>query len=218
MPSHPASLPRRAITLSHKRYDVERARVAESFRKSYHSTAALKLVPLPGGGAGAGDGEAGVDRLPLVYRREDEAAPAPAAPARELFPPATAGAGNHSLLKFYDLSSTLIRAVLAGLAAQVDTPFRVAPAEAAVIAAPLGRSILLLGRSGTGKTTVACFRLFAGWLAGWQVGEPRRTIFVTASGTLRREVERAFRRMRRAAVSGGRGRRAARCRAVALLL
>jgi ABC-type Na+ transport system ATPase subunit NatA len=50
-------------------------------------------------------------------------------------------------------------------------------------------SILLLGRSGTGKTTVLVFRLFAAWLSAYQhTHTHQHCVFVTASATLKEQV------------------------------
>lgn len=50
-------------------------------------------------------------------------------------------------------------------------------------------SILLLGRSGTGKTTVLVFRLFSAWLASYQHSHQHlQAVFVTASATLKEQV------------------------------
>ena len=50
-------------------------------------------------------------------------------------------------------------------------------------------SLLLLGRSGTGKTTVLVFRLFANWLSVYQHSAGhQQTVFVTASATLKEQV------------------------------
>ena len=49
--------------------------------------------------------------------------------------------------------------------AVVDFQFKVSPAEQRIIRLPGTAPIILLGRSGTGKTTCAVFRMFGRWLA-----------------------------------------------------
>jgi hypothetical protein len=50
-------------------------------------------------------------------------------------------------------------------------------------------SLLLLGRSGTGKTTVLVFRMFAKWLACYSHhSRTQHQVFITASATLREQV------------------------------
>lgn len=48
---------------------------------------------------------------------------------------------------------------------EVDFPFRVSPTEQRIIELVSPSSIILLGRSGTGKTTCAVFRMYGAWLA-----------------------------------------------------
>ncbi len=48
---------------------------------------------------------------------------------------------------------------------EVDFPFRVLPTEQRIIELVPPSSIVLLGRSGTGKTTCAVFRMYGAWLA-----------------------------------------------------
>jgi hypothetical protein len=49
--------------------------------------------------------------------------------------------------------------------AAVDFQFKVSPTEQRIIHLPGTAPIILLGRSGTGKTTCAVFRMFGRWLA-----------------------------------------------------
>lgn len=78
---------------------------------------------------------------------------------------------------------------------EVDFPFRVSEAEMRIIemVPRPPSSILLLGRSGTGKTTVLVFRLFAAWLAAYQhTSKHLQAVFVTASATLKEQVGAAW--------------------------
>lgn len=188
-------------------------KVIQSFEKSHRVTAALRLTPVDGGAdTGAGPrAHKAEHKLPKVYYRQcgdDELQLAAAAAAHATtrqqdvlqYPPATSGQGSYTLLKFFDLTTELARAILAGMAGTIEAPFRVSPEETRIISTNPGRSIILAGRSGTGKTTCACFKLFARWLTAWHLGEHHNQIFVTASGTLRREVARSFAKMRRAVV------------------
>ena len=198
------------VTLDHKRYMLETDKVVKSFEKSHSVTTALRLVPV-GNNDDANSRDTLQERLPRVYRKEGSnttnttTAIVPprsidAGVVVEQYPPATVGQGSYTLLKFYDLTDELARAILSGLADMVDSPFRVSPDETRIISTNHGRTIILAGRSGTGKTTCACFKLFARWLAAWRLGETHNQIFITASGTLRREVARSFAKMRRAVV------------------
>jgi hypothetical protein len=72
----------------------------------------------------------------------------------------------------------------------VDFRFRLSPAEMDVIehAPHPPQSLILLGRSGTGKTTCAVFRMFARWRAAFEEGRPLHQVFVTVSATLKEQV------------------------------
>ncbi|RAL48322.1 hypothetical protein DM860_005746 [Cuscuta australis] len=63
------------------------------------------------------------------------------------------------LMKFYSLSSGIVNHLLSdNLGEEVDIPFEVTDEEKEII--KLGRSSFILGRSGTGKTTVLTMKLF----------------------------------------------------------
>lgn len=86
--------------------------------------------------------------------------------------------------------------------AQVEFPFKLSPQEYDLITLTPSppSSIILLGRSGTGKTTVAVYRLWGNWLRHHTnpALDPCHAVFVTASATLREQVARAFRRLQSA--------------------
>lgn len=74
---------------------------------------------------------------------------------------------------------------------EVEFPFRVSEQELDIIerVPHPPASMLLLGRSGTGKTTVLVFRMFFQWLAAYQHSERHmQAVFVTASATLKEQV------------------------------
>lgn len=75
------------------------------------------------------------------------------------------------------------------------------PAAASPFPAPRpSAATLLVGRSGTGKTTCALYRLYFAWEAARSkaADEPFHQIFVTASATLRQQVESSFRKLQNA--------------------
>ncbi|KAG2432292.1 hypothetical protein HYH02_013015 [Chlamydomonas schloesseri] len=124
---------------------------------------------------------------------------------REHYPPASWADDTYTTLKFYTVDGLLVKAVMSGLAeAQVDFMFKLSPQERDLITMVPSppSSIILLGRSGTGKTTCAVFRLWTAWLAPYlsRAHEPPHAVFVTASATLREQVARAFRKLQRAAL------------------
>ena len=86
------------------------------------------------------------------------------------FPPASPNDMEFHILKFYAFSSALINSVLrSNRTTKVDFPFRVTELEHAIInlhptpACP----IILLGRSGTGKTTCCLYRLSNEFQSYW---------------------------------------------------
>ncbi|GLI67623.1 hypothetical protein VaNZ11_011870, partial [Volvox africanus] len=122
---------------------------------------------------------------------------------REHFPPASWAVDTYTPMKFYNLDSVLVTAVLHGLeAAKVDFPFKLSPEEYDIInlVPKPPSSIILLGRSGTGKTTCAVFRLWGNWLRHYTNPhlDPVHAVFVTASATLCERVALAFRRLQSA--------------------
>ncbi|KXZ49100.1 hypothetical protein GPECTOR_23g31 [Gonium pectorale] len=190
------------------------------------ATAAAAAAAAKGGGVSGAAGAAGraVQRLPRHYREAGTTAAGDdgdggaktrgsaqkaaekqqqLADLREHFPPASWAADTYTLMKFYSLDTTLVSAVLQGLeAAKVDFPFKLSPQEYDLITLTPSppSSIILLGRSGTGKTTCAVYRLWGNWLRHHTNPglDPVHAIFVTASATLRERVARAFRRLQSA--------------------
>ena len=108
-------------------------------------------------------------RLPRVYTELEDASL-----KRELveqyFPPASSNDTEFHIMKFYSFGSALVQNILQNQDVKVDFPFRVTELEHAIInlqprpPAP----ILLLGRSGTGKTTCCLYRLWTGFVKYWE--------------------------------------------------
>lgn len=90
------------------------------------------------------------------------------------FPPASANDMEFHILKFYSFSSALINSVLhSNYATKVDFPFRVTELEHAIINLCPSQPcpIILLGRSGTGKTTCCLYRLWNEFQSYWEKAE-----------------------------------------------
>ena len=87
------------------------------------------------------------------------------------FPPGSPEETEYHILKFYAFSNSLVNAVLDDRRENnVDFPFRVSELEHAVInlkPKPMS-SLLLLGRSGTGKTTCCLYRLWFNFQSYWE--------------------------------------------------
>ncbi|KAK3101278.1 hypothetical protein FSP39_002361 [Pinctada imbricata] len=86
---------------------------------------------------------------------------------QKYFPPASSNETEYHILKFYAFSSNLVSHVLQNLEMKVDFPFRVTDLEHAIINLQSNAPILLLGRSGTGKTTCCLYRLWSQFVSYW---------------------------------------------------
>ncbi|KAL8569952.1 hypothetical protein ACOMHN_056384 [Nucella lapillus] len=113
-------------------------------------------------------------RYPMLYSETDISEDARLALQSEepvgklqLCPPASASEMEFHILKFYCFSSALVYNVLKNLEMKIDFPFRVTDREHAVINLQSQAPILLLGRSGTGKTTCCLYRLWSRFLSYW---------------------------------------------------
>ncbi|KAK9842411.1 hypothetical protein WJX84_005751 [Apatococcus fuscideae] len=195
------------ITLSHDDYERAILSIQASHLKSRKAQQRLKLraikqdLELPGQSA----------RVPKTFNEEATGMSArlPAAPhaastdvdLREHHPAANPAQDTYTMLKFYNLQSALVKSVMDGLNDEaIDFPFRVSPSEQRIIELDPSSSIILVGRSGTGKTTCAVYRIWAQWLASRSSDEPVKQVFITASATLRLQVAKAFRKLQAAVV------------------
>ena len=87
------------------------------------------------------------------------------------FPPASANEQEYHILKFYSFNTPLVKTVLeSDTSTKVDFPFKITELEHAIVnlrpdpPAP----IILLGRSGTGKTTCCLYRLWDNFQRYWE--------------------------------------------------
>ncbi|KAL0051116.1 hypothetical protein WJX82_002309 [Trebouxia sp. C0006] len=197
------------ITLDHEKYECELNNIAQGHSKSVQARDNMKLRAM--GTADAAKCDLST-RLPKVYEalgeETDGQEERPRAEhltdveLREHFPAASSSQDTYTLLKFYNLSKDLVRTVLQDMNdAEVDFPFRVSPSEQYIIENDPDppSSIVLVGRSGTGKTTCAVFRMWARWLTFHHHStEPFHQIFLTANPKLRSEVAKQFHRLRAA--------------------
>jgi len=125
-------------------------------------------------------------------------------------PPAVSNADSCNLLKFYQLNDEVLTSLFVfhlpseqkGLeqkAAVPEFPFMVDHLQDRLIHENLGNNqhsaVLLCGRSGTGKTSIALNRMWAFYKyyhsPTWH-DDPRNQIFVTANRILRNEVRKSF--------------------------
>ena len=104
--------------------------------------------------------------------------------SKMFFPPGSPEKTEYHILKFYAFSNTMVTAILGNQnKTKFNFPFRVSELEHSVInmAPKRTTSILLLGRSGTGKTTCCLYRLWNKYQTYWHVAQliPRKTDDVT---------------------------------------
>ena len=188
-------------------------------------TTTLKKKSLRAAGAGEGGGTDGFAR-PRVYKCTDtigEPQPEPepskgwtsshtasTAGVVQRFPPAD---DARTLTKFYTMTNDVVTTFLSDAieSGELDWPFRPDEREAFIIKMnpKPARSILLVGRSGTGKTTIAVHRMWArykdavskqrerGETPGGPAAAPfLRQCFVTANPVLLDTVRTSFNTMR----------------------
>jgi len=123
------------------------------------------------------------------------------------FPPAEVGrTNNYTILKFYAMSREFVQSVLwcaahEKLDVPTNFPFSADEKEDYYIrlTPEPPRSIILVGRSGTGKTTISLHRMWALYhkhrelLEGTEAEGHFNQVFVTANTVLRSQVEKSFR-------------------------
>ncbi|DBB04235.1 TPA: hypothetical protein ACH3X1_013259 [Trebouxia sp. C0004] len=197
------------ITLDHDKYMHELANIAQCHNKSLQARDKLKLRAVAVAGAASSHLTA---RVPKMYETLGEeadgqqdmlkAAPAVNVEIREHFPAASSSQDTYTLLKFYNLSKDLIKTLLQEIGEdEVDFPFRVSPSELTIIENDPDPPCctVLVGRSGTGKTTCAVYKMWFRWLAfRHHSTEPFHQVFLTANPKLRSEVAKQFNKLRAA--------------------
>ncbi|XP_063778678.1 TPR and ankyrin repeat-containing protein 1 isoform X2 [Pseudophryne corroboree] len=91
----------------------------------------------------------------------------------DYFPPASAAETEYNILKFHSFSTDMALNILSNMNYRVEYPFRVGELEYAVIdlnPKPM-ETIILIGRSGTGKTTCCLYRLWKKFHSYWEKAE-----------------------------------------------
>ncbi|XP_056376348.1 TPR and ankyrin repeat-containing protein 1 isoform X3 [Hyla sarda] len=87
----------------------------------------------------------------------------------DYFPPASIADTEYNIMKFHSFSTDMALNVLSNMNSRVEYPFRVGEMEYAVIdlnPKPM-EAIILIGRSGTGKTTCCFYRLWKKFHSYW---------------------------------------------------
>uniref|UniRef100_A0A4X2LFF3 Tetratricopeptide repeat and ankyrin repeat containing 1 n=1 Tax=Vombatus ursinus TaxID=29139 RepID=A0A4X2LFF3_VOMUR len=110
-------------------------------------------------------------RIPRCYVEDKDAADGGGRERTvpEYFPPASAVATEYNIMKFHSFSTSMALNIISDSAAPAEYPFRVGELEYAVInlnpRPP--EPIILIGRSGTGKTTCCLYRLWKRFHSYW---------------------------------------------------
>lgn len=100
-------------------------------------------------------------RLPRFYILRDSEVKIEEAQTQLFYPAGSTKEDEYNVVTFYSFDTSFVRSMLDGENARRDFPFKEWPKEHDIISMPQGKvSILLLGRSGTGKTTCCLYRLW----------------------------------------------------------
>jgi hypothetical protein len=92
--------------------------------------------------------------VPRTFAMKQEFKPEnTAVPEDSYFAPANHDENQFNLLKFYEVNAAAVQILLDSKTADIDLPFVPGPRENEIIKKDTKRSLLLMGRSGTGKTT-----------------------------------------------------------------
>ena len=89
----------------------------------------------------------GNDGYPLVYYISDVSS------TTKFYPAARTGKGNNTVVHFYEVTDKFIETIYTKGDSRFDFPLKLWPDEDNAIKKVQESSVLLLGRSGTGKTT-----------------------------------------------------------------
>ncbi|XP_051466329.1 TPR and ankyrin repeat-containing protein 1 isoform X1 [Apus apus] len=109
-------------------------------------------------------------RVPRCYVEDSEAEKTKERTIPEYCPPASAAELEYNIMKFHSFSTNMALNIINDVHSSVEYPFRVGELEYAVIALnpkPM-EPIILIGRSGTGKTTCCLYRLWKKFYSYWE--------------------------------------------------
>jgi hypothetical protein len=106
-------------------------------------------------------------RTPQIYLHVDPKSKENDVDTHCLYKPVNPHENEFNVMKFYNFSSDVVRNILDESDIRVDFPFKVNDDECLFINMKAETPILLLGRSGTGKTTCCIYRLWSKFEVYW---------------------------------------------------
>ncbi|XP_054847017.1 TPR and ankyrin repeat-containing protein 1 isoform X2 [Eublepharis macularius] len=112
-------------------------------------------------------------RIPRIYVEDTKPEKSKDCDIPDYFPPASAVETEYNIMKFHSFSTNMALNIINDMTSTVEYPFRVGELEYAVIdlnPKPL-EPIILIGRSGTGKTTCCLYRLWKKFHSYWEKAE-----------------------------------------------
>ncbi|XP_068413729.1 TPR and ankyrin repeat-containing protein 1 isoform X1 [Eschrichtius robustus] len=130
-------------------------------------------------------------RIPRCYVEDTEAEKGGAHVDPEYFPPASAVETEYNIMKFHSFSTSMAYNILNDTMATVEYPFRVGELEYTVIDVNPrpAEPIILIGRSGTGKTTCCLYRLWKKFHGYWEKAEQAGSPLLARQIWLKRRLE-----------------------------
>ena len=152
-----------SLVLNHDRLDKCIKQINKSINKGLQSVMRKKLVrcKLPNN---PGD-HATREKIPQLYSASDEDQ---SDISHSFHPPASAKDNEYNVVTFYSFSDEFVESILMQRS-RMDFPFKGWPKENEIINLDHSESILLLGRSGTGKTTCCLYRLWNQFKCYWEI-------------------------------------------------
>ena len=154
------------IVLHHDQLNNCIKHIKKSHERGYSASLKLLLVPDEKDVSSANLGV----RLPRQYRLCSDLKEANTDSMQQLpfIPAGCTKEHEHNVITFYSISDPLLESMLKGEDARRDFPIKEWPGEFDIIEMPYDKeSILLLGRSGTGKTTCCLYRLWNQFQTYW---------------------------------------------------
>ncbi|VDH90337.1 Hypothetical predicted protein [Mytilus galloprovincialis] len=156
------------IVLDHKKVhrSVEKIidRIENAHTKGKTCLIQKKLKPYGKHGILEKNTEYKYPKLYVPYEDDDDLLPSD---ITVLYPLANSKPNEYNTEKFYAVSSTLAANILNSISFNTDYPFQVTELEYQMISLPQSAPIILIGRSGTGKTTCCLYRLWNTFKQYW---------------------------------------------------